>query len=116
MTEDQTRKTLSHLRDATNLAEAGSYRCHRCKAVKPLEDGLVVSWGGQVFFAVCPTCIPGYPIMIEETTLRNGKPGFRVGPPKGGQTPLIEIARGDHEVRTFIASQGLAKREKRELG
>jgi len=107
--------TIARLRDATNLAEAGQYRCNYCRSTKPLADGIVVTWGGQVFFALCPECFPGRPVTIEEATLSSGKPGIRVGFKNSSDAPLVQLVRGEHEARTFIASQALAERQKREI-
>jgi hypothetical protein len=109
------RETLTYLRRHVNLAEDGKYECRYCKQVKPLTEGIVVTWGGQVFFALCPACFPGRPISIEQTVLSSGKPGVSVGFLKQGDAPLVELA-GEHAVGTFTAGAALAQRRKKEFG
>lgn len=105
---------LNHLRETTNLAEQGSYRCWKCREVHPLTEGIVVSWGGQVFFAQCPACFPGAPVIIRETILSDGRPGVHVGFANPDDAPRVAIPRSTMQ-STFMAQAGLAKRQKREF-
>jgi len=103
------------LRRALSLAEDSKYECRYCRAIKPLEEGIVITWGGHVFFALCPSCFPGRPISIEETILKDGRRGVRVGFLNRGDAPLVQVPRGAHELRTFSAAGALAKRQKRDI-
>lgn len=108
-------ETKTHLRKTVNLAESGQYECWFCHAVKPLNEGIVVTWGGHVFFAMCPQCFDGRPISISSATLSNGKSGIRVGFQHDVHVPAIELVKSEHAARTFIAKSAIAQRVKRDL-
>lgn len=105
---------LTYLREAANLAEQGQYRCWKCRAVKPLVEGIVVNWGGQVFFAMCPECFSGVPIIIRETVLSDGRPGVHVGFANPADAPRVVLPKSAVQ-STFIAQGALAKRKKLEF-
>jgi hypothetical protein len=74
-------ETRARVRAAAELAaECEAYQCRFCQAIKPLSEGIVVTWGGSVLFAMCPQCFPGAPIVIKETTNSKGQRAVYVGP------------------------------------
>ena len=83
---------MAKARAAVALATKGSYRCAgKCKQVKPLREGVVVTWGGMVLRGICPECFGGCPIVIEESTLSDGRKGMKVRPlrPDDRTDPLV---------------------------
>jgi len=80
-------ESRARLRAAAALAELGSYRCGgKCRQVKPMKEGLVVTWGGNILFGICPECFPASPVVMKRK-LANGQESVWVGPLKDEDRP-----------------------------
>ena len=80
-------ESRARLRAAAALAELGSYRCGgRCRKVKPMKEGLVVTWGGNILFGICPECFPASPVVMRRK-LADGQESVWVGPLKEEDRP-----------------------------
>ena len=92
------------LEDATRLAAKGRYRCRVCRKEGPQQQGLLVTYGGNVLLAICPACVAA-PITISRdgsaisVELQRGKPQLIVGAtsmqevPQHLANPRVEVKK-----------------------
>jgi hypothetical protein len=95
--------------------ERGTYRCMgRCKQLRPLAEGLVTYWGGNILFSICPECFSGIPVVMEERVLSSGKLGIWVGPlrKEDRAQDLVIPATSIESAKEIIPKHVLAKYEK----
>lgn len=103
-------------RQAMELAQLGKYRCMgRCRKVKDLHEGIVVTWGGNVLFGMCPECFPAVPIVMREREMLSGGRGIYVGPlneqdrAQANVVPVADLS----EVGGFVPAEALAQYERK---
>lgn len=117
-TEIDRKKAASRLAamEATNLAsKEGLYRCRYCKQLKPLQEGLVAMWGGNVMFAACPGCLPRYPVVIKQE-LHDGVESFYIGPLNREDAPSdIVVVKSMDALREYAPKKTLAAFERKDF-
>jgi len=98
-------------RATAELAAQGLYQCMgRCRKIYPLAKGIVVTWGGNVLFAVCPECFPEIPVVLKRKLNSNGQQAIYVGPLKEADRPAdIVPASSLSQVSEFVSKDALAK-------
>jgi hypothetical protein len=99
------------MREESELAGRGLFRCRKCSREHPLEDGIVVAYGGNVMYAICPTCLPATPIVIErrEST-------FYVGPLRQeDRKDNLIVVKDMSAVDEFAGQAGLSKLRKMDI-
>lgn len=102
---------------AAKLADQGQYSCRFCRKVKPIKEGIVVTWGGNVLFGLCPACYPGRPIVIKDKQMMDGSKGIFCGFLNESDipsSPEILPASGMQDVEAIRAA--LPSREKYDFG
>lgn len=106
-------EALARAREAAGLGQQGLYRCWFCKRVRPLQEGLVTTWGGSVLFAACLDCFPKYPLVMRQTLTTDGKPGIYAGPLRESDRPSdIVVVSNLAQAATFIPDEALSRPEK----
>lgn len=107
---------MARARASADLARAGLYSCRFCHQTKPLQEGIVVTWGGNVMFALCPECYPGRPIVLEERKDSRGERAVYIGFLKSQDHPVdILPVRDISKVSDYVPKGTLAKYERRAL-
>ena len=95
------------------LAEEGKYRCRFCQAEKALAEGIVTMWGGTVLFALCPSCFPGRPIMIDQREDSQGNPAVFVGFLRHTDRPTdMIVVPSTNAARELLAGKSIAPKKK----
>jgi len=103
--------TMQRMREESELAGRGLFRCRKCSRTRQLDQGLIVTYGGNVMFAICPECLPGTPLVIERR-----ENAFYVGPLKQeDRRANLLLVKDMSVVDAFAGQAGLAKRRKMEL-
>lgn len=83
----------------------------KCRQVKKLPEGIVVTWGGNVMFAMCPACFPESGIKMIPIE-RDGKRGVAIGHLREAEQPpdILPISHLS-QVNDFVSKDALAKYE-----
>jgi len=101
-------ESLARSRESVTLADQGLYRCRFCKQTKPLAEGIVVSWGGAVIFALCPACHPGRPIVMKESCMSTGQRSVAVTFLREEDRPAdLLVVGGMQQVNQFVPKETL---------
>lgn len=110
---DKRMASMARQRAAAELASQGKYRCRFCQQVKPLPEGVVVTWGGNVMFALCPTCYPKRPIIMEQRNDDEGRPGLYVGflRPEDHPADIVPVSSMS-QLHDFASAEAIAKVER----
>ena len=89
------------------------YQCRFCRKTKPLSEGIVTTWGGNVLFALCPECHPDRPIIMEVREDSQGCKGVFVGFLRAEDIPpdILPVSSLT-QVDRFVSQAALSKYER----
>ena len=83
----------------------------RCKRIKPLNEGIVTTWGGNVLLAICPECFPDTPLLM-----RKHPRGIEAKVANDHRDPPDLVVTSDmSEVDRYVGQEALSKSKKTEL-